>query len=72
MLTLQASILAHIDVFAVTAAAAFLMVPVAFLFRPTKARQQPGAGHLAPAHASVEFFRRGCDLIFTRYAYNLA
>jgi hypothetical protein len=55
MLTLQASILAYIDVFAVTAAAAFLMVPVAFLFRPTKARQQPGAGHLAPPTHRLNF-----------------
>jgi DHA2 family multidrug resistance protein len=46
MLTLQASILAYIDIFTVTAAAAFVMIPVTFLFAPTKARPQAsGAGH---------------------------
>jgi MFS transporter, DHA2 family, multidrug resistance protein len=43
MLTLQAPILAYIDT--VTAAASFAMVPIAFLFAPTKARGQAGAGH---------------------------
>ncbi len=50
-LTLQASILAYIDVFALTAVMSFCMIPLALLFRGSKAGgSKAGGKQAAPAH----------------------
>lgn len=41
----QAHLLAYMDVFAITSIAAFLVVPLTFLFAPSKAGGPPGGGH---------------------------
>ncbi len=45
MLLQQASLLAYMDVFALTSIAAFLVVPLTFLFRPSKAGGGRPGGH---------------------------
>ena len=44
-LNTQSHLLAYMDVFAITSIAAFLVVPLTFLFRPSKAGGAPAGGH---------------------------